>query len=79
MKVLNKRKNSEFKVGVQLAYSAGKENVKFLTWGTLKLTSGAIWLIGKPVALIGTVTHIIGRGLVNGADGLTNLSTWLFG
>ena len=79
MKVLNKRKNSQLKVGVQLACNAGKENVKFITWGTMKLMSGAMWLSGKTAVLVGTVTRIVGRGLVNGADGLTNLSTWLFG
>jgi hypothetical protein len=79
LKAQNKKRSNQLKFGVQLAYSAGKENVKFITWGTLKTASGAMWLAGNTTDYIGRAGRIIGGILVKAADGLANFTGWLFG
>ena len=79
LKAQNKRRSNQLKFGAQLTYNAVKGNTLFITWGTLKTASGALWLTGKMVNLLGRASSIIGGILEKTADGLVNFTSWLFG
>ena len=78
LKAQNKRSN-QLKFGAQLTYNAVKGNTMFITWGTLKTASGALWLTGKTVNLLGRASSLIGGIFEKTADGLVNFTGWLFG
>ena len=79
LKAQNKRRSNQLKFGAQLTYNAVKGNTLFITWGTLKTASGALWLTGKTMNLLGRASSIIGGILEKTADGLVNFTGWLFG